>query len=112
MNAIFQTLLEDFISDLDKDGTLARWSQAKYKDLRRHGWHDRAAIMRAAWKYRKEEGLSMSEAMKRAWADDRAEIEQARAEHKLRLAGKQEKPRGKIINFVDYKNRMEACYGA
>ena len=73
MNALFQALLDDFIEDLRADGTVGRWEQGRAgrKAGRVPCRYDRAAVMRSAWAYRKGEGLAMSEALKRAWADAR-----------------------------------------
>jgi hypothetical protein len=67
----FQALLDDLIGHWEADGTLARWERekAERKAGRRPCRYDRAAIMRSAWQYRKTEGLTMSEALKQAWAD-------------------------------------------
>ncbi|GHT52859.1 hypothetical protein FACS1894106_2480 [Spirochaetia bacterium] len=66
----FFSLLDDFCEQLDRDGTSARWKAEKEarKQKRRGCRYDRGAIMRAAWQYRKGWGMSMSEALKRAWA--------------------------------------------
>jgi hypothetical protein len=58
---------------LDESGTTERWKREKAdrKTCCRPCRYDRAAIMRTAWKYRKGEGLTMSAALKRAWADAR-----------------------------------------
>jgi hypothetical protein len=58
---------------LDESGTTERWKRekAERKAGRRPCRYDRSAIMKAAWKYRKGENLTMSAALKRAWADAR-----------------------------------------
>ena len=68
MNQIY-ALLDDFVDELYENGTIDRWrrEKAEPKPCR----YDRAAVMRTAWAYRKGEGLSMSEALKLAWADAR-----------------------------------------
>jgi hypothetical protein len=68
----FQALLDDFIGELYEDGTVSRWEAEKAEGQGRGSCqYDRAAVMRSAWAYRKGEGLSMSAALKRAWADAR-----------------------------------------
>ena len=47
----------------------------------------RQAVMLAAWQYRKGEGLSMSEALKRAWADCKAVMAMAAKPKVLYFAG-------------------------
>ena len=73
MNACDMALLEDFIDELYENGTVDRWKRekAEWKAGQNPCWYDRAAVMRAAWAYRKGEGLTMSAALKRAWADAR-----------------------------------------
>ncbi|MDR2701099.1 MAG: hypothetical protein LBB72_01550 [Spirochaetaceae bacterium] len=71
MNDSFQALLEDLIGYWETDGTLARWEREKAGRQRKPCRYDRAAVMRSAWAYRRAEGLTMSEALKRAWADAR-----------------------------------------
>jgi hypothetical protein len=70
----FFSLLDNFIEETYADGTAARWKaekearQQRKKPLRGYRY-DRSAIMKAAWGYRKGRGLSMSESLKRAWAE-------------------------------------------
>jgi hypothetical protein len=69
------SFLDAFCQGLDESGTAARWKREKAERKAgkkpRSCRYDRSAIMRTAWKYRKEEGLTMSAALKRAWADAR-----------------------------------------
>jgi Ni/Co efflux regulator RcnB len=64
---------EAMAQGLNESGTVDRWNRekAERKAGRRPCRYDRSAIMRRAWKYRKGEGLTMSAALKRAWADAR-----------------------------------------
>jgi len=75
MKDTFQTLFDDLIGDWEADGTLARWEREKAEReagrRRKPRRYDKAAVMRSAWQYRKGEGLTMSQALKRAWADAR-----------------------------------------
>jgi hypothetical protein len=66
-------LLDDFIEELYANGTVDRWKREKAEREagRRPCRYDRGAVMRSAWQYRKGEGLTMSAALKRAWADAR-----------------------------------------
>ena len=72
MNQAF-ALLEDFVDELYEDGTVGRWKRekAERKPEKLPCRFDRGTIMRSAWAYRKGEGLSMSAALKLAWADAR-----------------------------------------
>jgi len=70
MNSIY-ALIEDFIDELYKNGTVDRWKGEKATGKAGPCRYDRAAVMRSAWAYRKGDGLSMSAALKRAWADTR-----------------------------------------
>ena len=71
----FFALFDNFIEELYEDGTIDRWKreEAERKAKRKPSptMYDRAAIMRSAWAYRKYDGLSMSDALKLAWADAR-----------------------------------------
>ncbi|MDR3174682.1 MAG: hypothetical protein LBU19_10560 [Treponema sp.] len=65
---MFQEIFDCLMEDWEADGTLVRWERGAE---RRPCRYDRAAVMRSAWRYRKGEGLTMSAALKRAWADAR-----------------------------------------
>jgi hypothetical protein len=74
--ADFFGLLDDFVEGIYQDGTAARWKAEKEarkqrSKPRRGCRYDRSAIMREAWQYRKGWGLTMSEGLKRAWANAR-----------------------------------------
>jgi hypothetical protein len=72
----FYNLLDNFVEDLYADGTVDRWKRekAERKAGKRPCRYNRAAVMRSVWTYRKKEGLTMSAALKRAWADARRSI--------------------------------------
>ena len=63
MNLSIQPLLDAFIGELYEEGTVDRWNLKKPERVRNR----RRDIMLTAWGYRKQEGLSMSDALKRAW---------------------------------------------
>jgi hypothetical protein len=69
------SFLDAMARGLNESGTIDRWNREKAE--RKGGKkpcacrYDRAAVMRTAWIYRKGEGLTMSAALKRAWADAR-----------------------------------------
>jgi len=63
MNFLIQPLLDAFIDELYEDGTVDRWNQKKTEQDKNR----RRDVMLTAWGYRKHEGLSMSDALKRAW---------------------------------------------
>jgi hypothetical protein len=69
------SFLDAFCRGLDESGTAARWKREKAERKAgkkpRASRYDLSAIMRTAWTYRKGEGLTMSAALKRAWADAR-----------------------------------------
>jgi hypothetical protein len=72
MSAYDMALLQNFVDELYEDGTIDRWKREKAEGQGRGpSRYDRGAVMRSAWAYRKGEGLSMSAALKRAWADAR-----------------------------------------
>ena len=72
MNAYDMALLEGFVEELYENGTVDRWKREKAAGKGRGPCrYDRAAVMRSAWQYRKGEGLAMSAALKRSWADAR-----------------------------------------
>ena len=112
----FYDLLDDFIEELYEDGSVDRWKreaeERKASKKPRPCQYDRGAIMRSAWQYRKEEGCSMSAALKLAWAENKAEYERLLEVHKEQLALKREKPTARNYNFVESKRKMEVIYGA
>ncbi|MDR0475420.1 MAG: hypothetical protein LBH43_17325 [Treponema sp.] len=66
----FMPYINSFIEELYENGSIDRWKREKAeREAGRKRKYDRAAIMRSAWAYRKGEGLTMSAALQRAWAD-------------------------------------------
>jgi hypothetical protein len=65
------SFVEAIARGLNESGTVERYNRekAERKAGKRPCRYDRSAIMRTAWQYRKGEGLTMSAALKRAWAD-------------------------------------------
>ena len=64
-------LINGIIDELYGGGTIYRRRRDKAEGKVPRPGYDRSAVMRSGWAYRKGEGLSMSAALRRAWADAR-----------------------------------------
>jgi hypothetical protein len=64
--------IDSIVDFFEADGATGRRRKRTAKrKVPRPCRYDRSAVMRSAWAYRKGEGLSMSNALKLAWADAR-----------------------------------------